>query len=321
VSDERENQRLACPRCGYDLAGQADATRAANGGRLEGGGVCSECGLEFEWADVLDPWRTRVKGFVEHAERAEFAAVWRTWALALRPWVFWGRVRVEMALRPGRIVLWLILGPVLLWALGSLTAHVIGSTTPGPIRPPFVPSLAYYWIWPEEDLMYRRFSWSHDPVRSLPVAFTGPFAAGLLAPAVLLLLPDTRRLAKVRWVHVLRAAVYGMSWTVPVLGLRGACRAFLALHNLGLTRTRWSAAAMSSGWIQATEAIVGLAHGFWLLWLAVFMAWIMAWWLFALRVGWRVEEHRRVFWAMMVPAWLGAALALAVSEDGFGAFL
>jgi hypothetical protein len=311
---------LACPRCGYDLSGQADAARAANEGRLDGRGVCSECGLEFDWADVLDPWRTRVRGFVEHAERGVFIAVWRTWALALGPSRFWSRVKVEMALRPSRMVLWLVLGPALLWAAGCLAAQLIELPMPWPGLPA---SMHRHWIEPDDNLVYRgyRYMGYLSAFHRLPAAVTGPLAASLMIPVVLVLLPDTRRLAKIRAGHVLRGAAYGLAWMLPVLLLRDLCRVLSAIWNV-----EQSASPMRLMWrrspqmMHGAQPIVQLTHTLWFLWMLVLVLWIMAWWWFALRVGWKVERYERVWWALIIPAWLAAAVAVAFSSDGYRMF-
>src|SRR3954470_8488072 len=106
-----------CPRCGYDLSGQysaieEDANAAATGIALVA--RCSECGLDFDWADIFNPYRVKVRGFIEHADRRLLAAAWRTWLLALRPSRFWRRVKIEFEPRPRRILLWPLLVPMLI---------------------------------------------------------------------------------------------------------------------------------------------------------------------------------------------------------------
>jgi hypothetical protein len=142
-------------------------------------------------------------------------------------------------------------------------------------------------------------------------------------PAVLVLLPDTRLRAKLRMGHVLRGAVYGLAWILPALALRGVCRVLLALDTLTAVSATptggWPTFHMTA-WFHAARLIVMVAHQPWFIWMSVFMLWIMAWWWFALRVGWRVREYDRVWWAAMVPAWLAAAVAVAATDDGFRMF-
>ena len=99
-----KHDQPACPHCGYDLSGAAAAW--ADSCPLDG--LCSECGGPFAWRDVLSR-RHRVLAWLFEARRglAPIAA-WRTWVRALDPRLFWSAVRPEHAVRPWRLVLWLL---------------------------------------------------------------------------------------------------------------------------------------------------------------------------------------------------------------------
>jgi hypothetical protein len=138
---------------------------------------------------------------------------------------------------------------------------------------------------------------------------------------VLVLLPDTRKLAKIRAGHVLRGAVFGLAWVLPALMVRGLCRVLSAVWNV-----EESASPMRLVWRRAppnmhgVRTLVEITHNLWALWLSLFMLWIMAWWWCALRLGWKVERYERVWWALMIPAWLAAGVAVAMSNDGYRMF-
>lgn len=108
--------RSECPRCGYDQAGVL-ATWDGEGS-CPMSGLCSECGLEFLWRDVLNPLYWREETVYEQAEAHLVRAFVRTWWLACRPWKLWKKVTMVQPLRPDR------LKRVLLF--GTLGAHIAG---------------------------------------------------------------------------------------------------------------------------------------------------------------------------------------------------
>lgn len=50
-SKHHDERPAVCPRCGYDLHGTIDTWTDA----CPLTGVCSECGLEFIWSEILCP--------------------------------------------------------------------------------------------------------------------------------------------------------------------------------------------------------------------------------------------------------------------------
>ena len=98
-----------CPRCYYDLSGPV----ATWSDRCPTTGVCSECGLAIEWADLLSPPRQRLRWLYEHAGRWwNLRAVWMTTARALLPWLFWRRIELHHQIMPRRLAAW----PLVLFA-------------------------------------------------------------------------------------------------------------------------------------------------------------------------------------------------------------
>ncbi len=171
-------------------------------------GRCSECGLEFEWADIFNPFRRRVAGFIEHEERGLYWAAWRTWLLAMRPKRFWTVVKIEFEPRVGRMVLWLVMLVMSLWVIGPLICNAVELwlqlTTPLPGNPFSALQPWVQWLITQEYMPTGPPRYVLD-IRSTPGFVLGPLAASFIVPLVLLCLPVTRRLAKVRVAHVARA--------------------------------------------------------------------------------------------------------------------
>lgn len=108
-----------CPRCGYEQSGTVQTWRES----CPLTGTCSECGLGFCWADVLNPGRVDLAGFVEQARGGWWqvlAAAWRTWVWSMLPWVFWRKVRLDHRVVPRRWAAWAILTLVLVHVGGAL---------------------------------------------------------------------------------------------------------------------------------------------------------------------------------------------------------
>jgi len=123
---------VPCSRCGYNL-------------RMLPQPRCPECGLQFDWRDVLDASAWRSKFLFEHHWRDRFVRSWlkSTWA-GLRPFRFWRQVSIHDRVRPGPLwfllltsVLWFPITVHLLAWLGKLASEtaIRGLVRPGPITP------------------------------------------------------------------------------------------------------------------------------------------------------------------------------------------
>lgn len=123
---------VLCSRCGYNL-------------RMLPQPRCPECGLQFDWRDVLDASAWRSKFLFEHHWRDRFVRSWlkSTWA-GLRPFRFWRQVSIHDRVRPGPLwfllltsVLWFPITVHLLAWLGKLASEtaIRGLVRPGPITP------------------------------------------------------------------------------------------------------------------------------------------------------------------------------------------
>lgn len=92
-----------CPRCGYEQRGIIATW--VGGDHCPLLGTCAECGLTFEWADLLSEHRSPPEWFVEYAPRRQFPpACARTSARSLAPWLLWSRIRMEHAIRWHRVI-------------------------------------------------------------------------------------------------------------------------------------------------------------------------------------------------------------------------
>lgn len=295
-----------CPRCGYDQRGVVMTWTES----CPLDGICSECGYHFEWADVMRPDRTRLRRFFEH-ERG----LWRSWisalvtlAWAMAPWAFWSRVRLHHEPKPRRMLLWLIVAVASIWTviavarLGTfaLETFYLG----GPARnlsEGIGNSLAFPVFlvgWgPGTNLKLPFGTFSMPPIECLVLEWSplyfGLFAQAILLPLLLLILPETRRRAKVRPAHVLRAGVYGQSWIFFHLLF------LLSTAFDGLLAFDWDVSIGMSG------PLLGWLDHFRVVYALFLAGWIAAWWWFALARGFRIERPTLHWLVLMVAAVLG----------------
>lgn len=295
-----------CPRCGYDLSGETSRWEEACPLR----GRCPECGTEFEWELIFRPERFALPWFVEHAPSAQHAA--RRWLPTLMhvlwPPRFWREVTVTRPVNPTKAVLWLALPCLVLHVVASVTA--LGTTAWYRVGPIKIQDVVDSFIVPFSNfdwLMYRR--WWPTNVFEIP-APSAVGAATCTFAVVLLLLPWTRRLAKLRTAHLIRATSFSLWWVILLF-------AFRVWRNLDVIRT----AVTPPGGLP----IPGLPPGTWVATVVgtplgsewpqglgfVLFAWTLWWWWCACNIGWRVDRGRWV-WALLAAAASIAALIFGV---------
>jgi len=108
-----------CPRCGYDQRGVIATWADACPMR----GTCAECGLEFDWAEVLSD-RVRLPRWSVEGGRTRMGRIGRiagTLAVSFAPWTFWRSLRMTNEVRWRRIALYLLAWfalPYIVFALG-----------------------------------------------------------------------------------------------------------------------------------------------------------------------------------------------------------
>jgi len=321
---------VECPRCGYDLSGVAAAGAITAVTHDTVKGRCSECGLEFVWGDVFNPWRNLIPGFIEHVGGARpqlVRSAFRTAWLALRPWRFWRLVRLETPVRSDRVVLWLAIAVVGVWAVCGGLSTALGVVSLWVMQ--YQPGWHVY----AEPVTLGVVEPQWGSTMELRVARGGVWilagiAASLMAGLMVLLLPDTRRRAKLRGVHVARGAAYGLAWLVAVLVVRGLW--YVLSFGLSIATSYQMAPArralytgpsglsLVSRWVGDVGEVFN--EGWWLLAIAT-LAWVLVWWRSALREGWRVEEPGKVWFAVAVPACLAFVAVLLYSSLGAQLFL
>lgn len=83
---------IACPRCGYDLRGVVESWEEV----CPMLGTCAECGLEFEWGELLSPRRMRPVWCVEFALgwTIVLAAFKTVLILFFKPRKFWRELKM-----------------------------------------------------------------------------------------------------------------------------------------------------------------------------------------------------------------------------------
>ncbi|HWB19681.1 MAG TPA: hypothetical protein VG711_05220 [Phycisphaerales bacterium] len=102
---------MKCPRCGYDQRGEIDTWTE----RCPLEGRCAECGLPWTWGELLNPSRSVPRWHVEYcpAKRLLLATI-VTFARSHWPWRYWSQLKMHHAIRPMRILAYLLLLLVLL---------------------------------------------------------------------------------------------------------------------------------------------------------------------------------------------------------------
>ena len=273
-----------CPRCGYDLRGVIPTWTQ----RCPLEGTCTECGLRFRWPEVLQPEKFEPRWCVEYApgRLGAIKGAVRTLLRSFWPWRFWSSLKMWHAVRPRRLILYLlflVLLPVALYTAEQTTVavrlrYLVGqhqsvttvnhsyfaaileavfrptsSLSTGTVSSP-VGSGPY----PPPNRLHEFFGLLQGrpgPLSSAtafvesirPVLFVWTLATivYILLPAGFILLPVSRRRAKVRWVHVARVTAY--SFFLPIL----FASTFFACGMVGYVFGNWrDSAPVAALWIN-----------------------------------------------------------------------
>ena len=266
----------ACPRCGYDQRGEiAKWERSCP---LES--TCTECGLAIDWRELFNPDFSMPNWCVESAEKwrqIPWRSVKTLWMM-LRPWRFWSELRMSHEIRWSRIiVMWIILLIVIYFSMGATQALQYARLVRWGLSPGFItigdmvrdcaanfvaPFSPIDTVWTGTCMRYAAQVWG-DGLK--PAIYF--LLANVIMAAGFLLLPISRRRAKVRYPHVLRILVYGLAFVMPpfiilALGVIGARRYALfdwaeewRLPSLVLTL-----AAFMVWWSLATSRHLRMPH-------------------------------------------------------------
>lgn len=307
---EREPQPI-CPKCGYDQSGAIETWKT----QCPVDGTCPECGLEFEWADVMNPTRVRLRWYSEHAGSV-FTMTIRSPATLMRlllPWVFWRNVSVKHHIGLFRLACWVLMMWVALhfvmaipfayynwkgidiWLFGSIRNAHQSLGIPGllsmvsnvllspivhvvPTRNGLVPTFEG-----------GRLVYLGTTTRDLIGGFVAVLGFSSLWLLIMLVIPTTRRIAKIRARHIMRAYI---------LSLLPAVLIFEVLRFE-------SAYAMTA---PATPS--GLAPFS----IIISIIWIIVFWACAVRLGWGIRPSWLLIILGSIAGLLGMVVFLLVPE-------
>jgi len=241
-----------CPRCDYDLTGAVESWKS----ECPLDGRCPECGLEYRWAELLNPALTVPAWSFEHAHarlfRSWFGAAFRS----ARPRLFWTELRLENRIVPRRLAIFVLGLGLILHSLAVCVSFIIiqyearhtswfipsGISTGGwtrvrhtPHAFDFLPGLLWPYGWPPIAVDENGDNWfERRHIIQPPGVFQGfdyedgwlrlAALCATLTPLSLSAAPVTLRGCQVRGVHVLRTWTYSLS-SVAVLAV--------ALYALG----------------------------------------------------------------------------------------
>tara|TARA_E500000318_G_scaffold1676_7_gene2284 strand:- start:44385 stop:45323 length:939 start_codon:yes stop_codon:yes gene_type:complete len=296
-----------CPKCAYDQSGVTATWEF----QCPVQGTCPECGLSFAWGDVMNPSRVRLRWYSEHASSV-LAMVTRSPATLLRlllPWVFWRNVSVTHQIALRRLTCWVLMMWVALHAVMAipfayynwkgLDIWLFGSVANAYSAFGIMGILAIL-----SNALFSPIVHVVPAKVGLEVTFQGgglvylgsttsDFLGGLFAVlgfstlwlVVLLVIPTTRRIAKIRLRHIMRAYILSL---LPAIMITEILRFE-------------SAYAMVSRITPSDMAPLGIISS--ILWLIVF-------WACAVRVGWGIR-----------PAWLLIVLGSIAGLLGMLVFL
>lgn len=318
-------------------------------------GTCSECGLRFAWQQVVYADRLVVPGFFEHARGTALPVAWRTWTWTLWPAVFWKRVRLERPIRPRRAWLWLFL-TLLTFQLAHIAFdgwcfwRMHAATSALPKRPPSFRtatapdwSLGLFARWldplfgsPEVSYLYVNgtppnapfsfrataediFAWCVPGWEEWPQYAVPTCCFSLALPVMLLFLPDTRKVSKIRPVHIVRAFLYSQAWLVALAAVR-----LFDQSRIVVLETVTAIGVPVGGFIVRPyhEPILLPALGEHpLLTGIVLCAWLSIWWWYAVSRGFRTDRSALVFLAILAPSLLALLISACLSSYAFGTLI
>lgn len=319
-----------CPRCGYDLQGQVATWHP---GLVEGEvqdaaacplkGTCSECGLVFEWRFLMRPELLGPSWFVEtpRPSRGRRTAA-RTLLRLTRPDRFWREVRLEQPIAAGRIGWWLcfvlLIVPLAVVVLMRCqfgfvycARNVAQALEKGADLSKAVVSGVQY-TWRISDSVLQ----SAIEFRNLPIWLTVTGAMSIAFAMMLVILPHSRRVSKIRFAMVLRVFAYSWAWVAMMF-----CVACLYEPLCAWVNTRgWSWQEINYGRSVRAFAPLPAVSGWWPgpgapLWLMACVPWLNVYWWFALRDGLRMKNHRVIFLCCALPALLIGALTLILDPS------
>lgn len=298
---EAEAIAVACPRCGYDLRGLTSTWQNA----CPVTGVCTECGLDFAWAELLNrtlvppAWHVESPLRQHRFPRRVLGTLWRS---ILRPDRHWRALKMSHRVRWGSIGGYLIALLLVIYLCTAAATAIEVMTEPGqfrgalgerlthatltflaPMNPDgfFVTPIAppVWWRGPGPILYSAPLEFFTRIGTSVGVGLGSAVTQFMATALVFLALPITRRQCKVRMEHVWRIAALGVAIWFPLLIL------FVFTEPVWRLATPWPTTAPLTDllirggtlltcvltfawWMLAVHWYLRMTHAFWVAMLA-----------------------------------------------------
>lgn len=216
---EPVRQAIECPRCGYDVTGTMSLWTESC--PLEG--RCTECGYEYQWAEVLGSMRRVPAWFFETAQRRLIRSAISTSVRTLAPWWFWRKVPLHAPCSSLRLFVLMAAWLAIAYTMGIVAISLESPYGWGMLTSLFVrhgtgpPAVATQPLGQSAQLFLQVFrDGAHWPlglgVTNLPrrseVAIEWLFLATLLTPTSLLAIQRFIGAERVRLTHLVRAGAY-----------------------------------------------------------------------------------------------------------------
>jgi|GEM_PF-2283455 len=282
--------------------------------------TCSECGEVWACRDVLSREHRLLPGFWEHESPGRLAGgCLRTFSWLVIPSRFWRRVSLHHELRPKRLLAWaiglplgLMVGAALVRGIFFLSLILRGAVDRWDVdfRDNFSDMLTLPFA------VVRQSGWSWNLHRFDVMYNVLPFVlATIVYPAMLLLLLQSRGVARLRWIHIARAAAYSTSLLIVL----AAIEVVIALSVTAPAIVRPPTAAawhggtfVRTGFSILTEDLRRTIYGdYWLMWTLryVYVAWLAWYWNRAIVVGFRLKRGWAI-WSLLTAIMLLVCLGL-----------
>ncbi len=320
-----------CPKCGYDQSGEIATWES----QCPVQGTCPECGLSFDWADVFDPSRVFLSWYFEHTSK-KLAAARRIpstlWNLVI-PNRFWKKLSVQSPVYPKRLWAWVGIGVFALYCFASILSITLNAyitfrwnqLATDAVSQGLISSAAAaqyqtdmskrsYWtdLGIDQVLMpWKLFVSGDDTASQVALVLAGMI---LLWTVVLVVIPITRRRAKLRMAHVHRAVTLSLLVVIIVFMLTiltGAITVFLRYAGLAVSgswgntfttaQTRFVQADFYARWVVTVLFVATLI-------------WIQWFWIAAVVRGWRIRSFMLPILGLVASLLAGYTVFMYLSE-------
>ncbi len=195
-------------------------------------GRCTECGLEFQWCEVLNTALLPPRWCVEYSDRwwEPVTRTARTFTKTFAPWRFWSSLKMTHEIRWPLLIAYLACMAVVIYVIFCVSHGLMAATVARLYLPNDGVGSAFDWLafghataFPFSSetmtigisprrLIQQGWMWMISPAAFM-LAGHWLCAAGFAA------LPASRRQAKVRWAHIIRITLYGHAMFAAVLAL------------------------------------------------------------------------------------------------------